>query len=335
MKNDRRANAVIFGFDFQVNASIVLMIENIKEMKTLRLEGNYEDIDIELDNGKHILAQAKSVVKSSSDFKNVRKNLNNALRTLSEASKKVKIEKAIFITNSPNPFNEDASRSLFWGPSIRSYQSLPVSTQNIIKNYLSQIEQPLNINQFTIQTIPFETDNEAERYKAVMQVINDFIGELNLGVPGLGKKLHQLWCGEVFKNSTKSNADIILTKNSIIWPIIVIATNIDQTDSDFVDRFDSVQYDEIVRLYRDLIDSCCERIEFFTKVLFDFNAYNNGGTAKEKTLNFVDDYWQKYVTEFDIESIDSDIVESLTKVVIYNVIRRRYDINRIKNGVSL
>jgi hypothetical protein len=63
----RRADATLFGFDFQVNAAIVLMLDNVRELKSLRLESEYEDIDIELVSGKHILAQAKAVVNSSSD----------------------------------------------------------------------------------------------------------------------------------------------------------------------------------------------------------------------------------------------------------------------------
>ena len=47
MAKSRRANAVLFGFDFQVNAAIVLMIENIEDLKSLRLEGNIEDIELE------------------------------------------------------------------------------------------------------------------------------------------------------------------------------------------------------------------------------------------------------------------------------------------------
>ena len=64
---DRSATSVLFGFDFQANAAIVLMLENIKDMSHIRLEG-CEDIDIKLNDGSHIFAQAKSVVKSSSDF---------------------------------------------------------------------------------------------------------------------------------------------------------------------------------------------------------------------------------------------------------------------------
>ena len=35
---DRSAHAVMFGFDFQVNAAIVLMLENISHLHTLRLK---------------------------------------------------------------------------------------------------------------------------------------------------------------------------------------------------------------------------------------------------------------------------------------------------------
>ena len=335
MSNNRRANAVLFGFDFQVNAAIVLMLSNIKELKTIRLEGNNEDIDLELNNGNHVLAQAKAVERSSPDFSHVRENLRKALITLSEGGRQVQADKLIYITNSPNPLNEDASRSIFWGPSRRGFSSLPDSSQKIITDYLSQIEQPLNTDHFIIQVVPFETDDEAERHKVVLQTINDFIGELHLDIPGLGKQLHSIWCNEIFKNGTKKDADIKLKKTGIIWPIIVITTDIVRTDRSFIDRFDSVQYDEIVRRYRGIIDTCCERIEFFTKILYDFSSYNNGKTSGERTLNFIDDHWKDYTSELQAEGIDSDILEGLTKIIVYNIIRRRYDIERIKQGVSL
>lgn len=52
---NRRASSVVFGFDFQVNAAIILMLENISDLKSLRLEGDYEDIDLTLSNNHHIL----------------------------------------------------------------------------------------------------------------------------------------------------------------------------------------------------------------------------------------------------------------------------------------
>ena len=75
---NRSATPVLFGFDFQANAAIVLMLENIKYMTSIRLEG-YEDIEINLNDGSSVLAQAKAVVNSSTDFSNVISNLKNML----------------------------------------------------------------------------------------------------------------------------------------------------------------------------------------------------------------------------------------------------------------
>lgn len=168
---DRRAHAVLFGFDFQVNAAIVLMLENIKELKSLRLEGNEEDIELTLEHDQKILAQAKSVENASSDFSNVRANLKKALTTLSEGSQKVNAKQLIFITNSPNPFNDNNSRSIFWGLTHRPFSTLPSSAQKTIMEYLNKIDNPLDPQKFIVQVFPFETDDETERYKAVMQAI--------------------------------------------------------------------------------------------------------------------------------------------------------------------
>ena len=135
MERSRRADAVVFGFDFQVNAAIVIFLENVKKVKSLRLEGNYEDIELELDNGKYILAQAKSVERASDDFSNVRKNMKKALTSLSNASKKTSAESLIVVTNSPNPFNDDSSKSVFYGHTHRMYKSLPKSAKELVDSY--------------------------------------------------------------------------------------------------------------------------------------------------------------------------------------------------------
>lgn len=253
MAKSRRANAVVFGFDFQVNAAIVLMIENIEDLKSLRLEGNYEDIEIELENNQYILAQAKAVERSSSDFRNVRKNLEKSLISLSEGNQKVDAQRLILITNSPNPLNEEASRSIFWGDAHREFLSLPESSQELIRRYLDNINQPLDTDKFMIQILPFETDNDIERYKVVKRVVDDFIGDLNLNIPGLGKKLLSIWHEEVFENGTKKDAAIQLKKKDLIWPIMVVATDVGYCDNSFADIFDSSAYDEIVRQYRETI----------------------------------------------------------------------------------
>ena len=72
MAKSSNASPEVFGFDFQVNATIFLLLDNIKVIKTVRMEGASEDIELTMNDGNQIMAQAKGVVKGSSDFSHVR-----------------------------------------------------------------------------------------------------------------------------------------------------------------------------------------------------------------------------------------------------------------------
>ena len=147
----RRANSVIFGFDFQENAAIVLMVENMAEMVSVKIEGE-EDIEIRLNDGSTILAQAKSVVKASTDFSNVRTKAKAAMTSLSEAAEKVKVRNLIYYTNSPNPFNDEASKPMFYGkPHDRVNDRVNSTYQAIMANPGIQRKR---ISELTGKSIP-------------------------------------------------------------------------------------------------------------------------------------------------------------------------------------
>ena len=115
MTKSSNASPEVFGFDFQINATIFLLLDNIKEVKTVRMEGASEDIELTMNDGNQIMAQAKGVVKGSSDFSHVRSKLSDAIRTLSSADN-TSVEQLILITNSRNPLKEDTSKGFFYGP---------------------------------------------------------------------------------------------------------------------------------------------------------------------------------------------------------------------------
>lgn len=335
MERSRRADAVVFGFDFQVNAAIVLFLENIEDVEKICLEGNYEDIELELSSGKMILAQAKAVEKASSDFVNVRKNLKKALTSLSEAGERVDAKELIVITNSPNPFNDDKSRNVFYGHAHRNYNTLPPSAKEIVDRYLSKMEKPLDTDKLKIQVLPFETDDENERYKVIMECINDFMGNLNISISGIGRKMLETWHWQVFDNGGKKDSAIKLTKKDIIWPILVQITEIEQCEDSFLEQFDSGVYEEVVNRYSEVINSHCEQCEFFIKILSDYNNFKTEKKKSEKLNEFIEIKWKDYISEFAVDSVEEEIQEALAKIVIHNIIKRRFTIDRIKKGVKL
>ena len=331
----RYANSVLFGFDFQSNAAIVLMIQNMAEMDTIRIEGE-EDIEIGLNDGSYVLAQAKSVVNSSTDFDNVRQKGKKAMESLSDASEKLQARQLVYITNSPDPFKDAASKPMFYGKSRVSYNNLPDQTKEIILDWLSGLENPLDTDKLTVQVLPFDTDDDEQRYKVVVDTISDFIGEVDISnYDGLRKRLHEVWQTMLDKNGSKSNRDIKLTKKDIVWPIIVFATvrgGLDR-DAHYCADLDEGEFDEIQRKYGNLIDDTCERFDFAVKVVTDF--YANRYEGKQAIVRFVDEYWENYKDEFGLEAVDEQIKSRLTKVILYTILRKRFDINKIKQSVNL
>lgn len=330
---NRSATPVLFGFDFQANAAIVLMLENIKYMTSIRLEG-YEDIEINLNDGSSVLAQAKAVVNSSTDFSNVISNLKKTIVSLSEAEHKShSVKELIYITNSPNPFNEKQLNPIFYGVAQRSYDSLPQALKNKISKIISSIDKSLDTSKFKIQILPFETDNENERYKCVMEAISNFIPQL--GNISIAKDiLHKIWVNDVFRSGTKRSSDIKLSKKDIIWPVIVLITqnwNYDEDD------YDDSEFDEISRSYESIINTCTERYEFVTKVLYAYNSFHKEAKHSERKQKFIETESSKFLYLFDGEeiSLSTTLKEKLLQIIIRNILKKRIQIDNIKNAVNL
>lgn len=334
-KVNRRADATLFGFDFQVNAAIVIMLDNIENMKSIRLESENEDIEIKCNDDSLILAQAKAVEKGESDFKHVKENLKKALVSLSEGSYGKKIEKIIYVTNSVNPLGDKRTMMSFIGLSRRSYEDLPPQAQKIIDEYMSNISESLDKSKLWIQTIPFYTDCEEERYKVIKGCIDDFIGRLNILSTGLKDKLFEVWNTTIFQNGSKHDATITIKKADVIWPIIMIATDIKTNDDYFSDDFDDAEIDEITHYYGDLINNCIEKFSFLNRVISDYGCFSFKGNTKEKCHKFAFTKWKKYEKEFKFTTMDSKTRENVIKVIIYQILRRRFLVNKVKEAVKL
>lgn len=331
----RRANSVIFGFDFQENAAIVLMVENMAEMDSVKIEGE-EDIEIKLNDGSRILAQAKSVVKASTDFTNVRAKAMAAMQSLSDASVKVKVNKLIYYTNSPDPFNDEASKPMFYGKSQVKYDNLPVSTKELIDGWLGQMDKPLNVNNLQIHVLPFETDDDEQRYRVVLQSLSDFIGEMDLrSADGLRKRLHEVWLLMLDRNGSSLDSEKRLSKKDIVWPMIVFVTGRGRLDRNapYCTNLDDGGFEEIEYKYGKLIEDYCERYDFVVKVLTDYREGNYKG--RQAIEQFVNDHWEEYVDELGLDTLEENLRCNLSRIVLFTIVHKRYEIDKIKRSVNL
>ena len=134
MPRSSNATASAFGWEFQSNAAIMLMLKNIVDASKVKVEGETEDVEITFSNGRVLMAQAKAV-ENPDDFGNVKRKLEEGLRTLNAASKITDVEQLVFVTNSPNPFNNTRTMYKFSSPlNIVPFSELPSSCQKSIND---------------------------------------------------------------------------------------------------------------------------------------------------------------------------------------------------------
>ena len=174
-------------------------------------------------------------------------------------------------------------------------------------------------------------NNDKEKYKSVINSIRDFIsqvGDVNINP----YDLHKIWQADIFKSGTRKDSDLKLTKNDIIWPVIVLVTNNMNFDDEDVDESES---EEINRSYKNIINTCSEKYEFVTKVLYAYNGYSDFGDKKIKMRNFIENKYNDYIYLLDGTTINDDIKANLIKIILRNVLMKRFQIDNIKKATNL
>ncbi|HDA6542433.1 TPA: hypothetical protein O5O29_001188, partial [Staphylococcus aureus] len=90
-------------------------------------------------------------------------------------------------------------------------------------------------------------------------------------------------------NATTSNVSIDLTKNQVIWPIIVINSQLLEDDKNFEKLIDEFQMDEeeieiVLYKYTTFIDKQSEKFSFVMRVNNDYEIYRKNKIGKERGI---------------------------------------------------
>ena len=133
---DTNASASAYGWVFQVGAGITLMLDNVTEFTSMKMEGKSDDIEFTLPTGK-IYAQAKSVTQMGNQS-TAATNLGDALRLLDSDNKNGDAIRLIYITNIANPLSSKMA-SAFQYEHVYDFSTLSEKDQKKIKSKITQI----------------------------------------------------------------------------------------------------------------------------------------------------------------------------------------------------
>lgn len=62
---------------------------------------------------------------------------------------------------------------------------------------------------------------------------------------------------------------------------------------------------------------------------------SSGLKGREAIKTFIESHWEEYKGELETLSMDDGIRCNLIKIILYNILKKMYDIDRIKNAVNL
>lgn len=328
------ASDSIFGWDFQINAAIVLMLEDIENVQKVRVEGRTEDIEITLTDGEFVFSQAKALSDPSST-KNVRKKLADGLGTLNQAAKQSGVCKLIYITNAYDPLADKKSMPSFYGQSRKPYASLTDSAKKVIDNILTKENyNDIDKSKLFVYTLPFENDLN-DRYKVVIEKVNDFIASIKSNLSGSAQDVLDIWQQQLFENATLHDTAIVLTKKDIMWPLIVVMCDDGFRANPFSEDFDDGIYDEISSKYKSFISCKCQKFTFATRVLSDYQDYVSVKTGNDRIIEFSNNQWSTYLDEFTSDGNTEELLNRLVKIILFQLLRQRYLINEVKKKVKL
>ena len=329
MPKSSNATPSAFGWEFQSNAAIMLMLDNITEASKVKVEGENEDVEITFSNGKTLMAQAKAV-EDPNDFSNVITKLKEALRTLNVASKIANVEQLVYITNSPNPFNSIQTMYNFSSPrNVVPFSDLPPICQDKINRICSKNGYNIDRSTLTVYVMQFHGEAEDERYKVLRSFTMDFLNSISVDKVSASQIL-SLWQTAFRVNS--SQRTYVITKENMVWPIIAIQCEVRETD---LEDYDEDDITEILRKYKAIINNYSERFEFVSTVLSDFNDFYPAAKSKERVDRFISERWEQYKRDFDLKNADTNIEEIVIKLTLLKILKNRREIVRIKGMVKL
>ncbi|OXT15829.1 hypothetical protein B9K06_18780 [Bacillus sp. OG2] len=337
------ATSSAFGWDFQSNAAILLALKNIKNLDSLKVEGNIDDIELYLKDNKRIFAQAKSQ-EDPTPSSNTLTKLKDALKTLINATNQSEYEKIIYISNIMNPLkNNDLNN--YWGNyfSIYLYTELNNQAKEIIDHYINSVFKNfqldisnLDYNKLEICAFPFFGQDNETRYKIIYEAVNKFLVSAKINSPhGVAQDVMDFWQNIFFQNAATRNVE--LKKEELVWPIVILESS-NSNYNDFFDDFDLGEIDEINRKYSAFINKKTEQFEFVTQVITDFNEFRNANRrlkGKQALEEFVESKWQLYDSIIINEMVEPEIKEGVAKLVIIKIIKNRFTINSVKEAAGL
>ncbi len=261
---NRNASASAFGWQFQINIAIYLMIKYFGKFKEMKIEGEKEDIEISLDNSKKIYAQAKSKQNiNDGDTSSYSTKLRKALESLSDVNDNDS-ESLIYISNlEPNPLNSGTNE--FELVSFFKYNELSLASKEKIDIQLNQLQKNINRDKLIIAKVPFFGEDKETKQKYIIAKIENFLTFISSDLLPYKNRFLQMLESEALHNATQNNMKLKFKKEDVLWRLLILKLG----------DGNSIKFDESMEIEE---ETFFEALDTYDRIInykeADFDVYN-------------------------------------------------------------
>ena len=323
------ASPSAYGWCFQVGAGITLMLDNIKDFTSIKMEGKSDDIEINTPMGK-IYAQAKSVTQIGNQ-NSASKKLQDSLKLLSKDNQNGDAIQLIYITNIANPLSSKQSSAFCYGHSYE-YSILSDKDRRKID---SHIGTDFPRDKLRIYLLNFFGEGE-NKFASIKEKISEFLRDA-IDDPSYSQKLLDSWFSTFMINCSDipdNQKECTLTKKEIIFPVMVLVLNPLVSEEEFSKVCDYDDIEELQSDFRTSIDRKVCDYQFVSGVIGDFLSSRLHNGQKMTKYDFIKEKWKNYEEDF-LFVVDDQEREALVKLVILATLLKKKKINQIKEAANL
>lgn len=339
---DRNAAESAFGWQFQIHSAIVLALKSIKEMSSITVEGNAEDIEVELQDGTRVYCQAKAHYRANDPGDGSTTRLRDAMATLLEDLSQNDCLRAVYVTNDRLPFGKRVDSSNFNGGAYFAFGELEPEQQKVIEKYIDEVNgRKVDCSNLRVLVIPFFGEDEPTRMKAIDGAVSGFLATIeSADARGVSStRLRAAWSRMLgFDATLKPDGEAkTISKKAFVWPIVYEVCDAAPVGSDTLDVDDDV-FEDVVRKYKGAISAQSDLFSVSTRIISDFEQFRASSSSANRYL--VNEYsaskWEQYVDDLGASEIcDGEERRAYVQLILFKVLKKRSTMKEVANAVKL
>lgn len=342
-KNHSNVNAssTMAGFQFQVNVAIYFMLRYLKDIESIRVEGEKEDVEVNLKNKNKYMIQAKAQTVNLEDNSNNAKNLRKALKSLANADGK-NVQYLFYASNMSDPLNSSDEEFKKYDIVTKRYNELSEKSRQKIDKQIANIDGvDLEKKKLVIIRIPFFGEFDDEKYKFIYQTAKEVFGIMSDSLANKSRTIINKIESKFNNNGTDKKESVITKEEFCNWIILMEIEGMDLYNDNLNIGIEDTEYYDAYEQYKRFIDERMSSYENYGKVysLFLRIRKNRNITinefVKEKKLELYNYFFEESLeTEEQIKE-NNKIDIYVAQIISYAILKRNNIIKKIKEGAGL